>query len=114
MRSKIMLVEDHEDLREVTAEWLAMGGFEVASFETAEQALEALEARLPDALLTDLSRPGMSGAVLAERARTLSGGRPLLIIALTGATDVGAASVFDVVLTKPVDMDRLALCLRSG
>lgn len=114
MRKTILLVEDHEDLREVTAEWLTLGGFEVEAFETAEEALEVLEARWPDALLTDLSLPGMSGAMLAERARSLCAGRPLLVVALTGASDIVAVSAFDVVLSKPVDMDRLTLCLRGA
>jgi len=114
MRKRLILVEDHEDLREVTAEWLEMAGFDVAAFDNAEDALAALDAQLPDALVTDLSLPSMSGVELAERARSVSAGRSLLIVALTGAAGVARSGLFDVVLTKPVDMERLSTLLRGG
>ena len=114
MRKRLILVEDHEDLREVTAEWLEMAGFDVAAFDNAEDALVALDARFPDALVTDISLPSMGGVELAERARSVGAGRSLLIVALTGSSDVARSPPFDVVLSKPVDMDGLATLLRGG
>jgi two-component system, NtrC family, C4-dicarboxylate transport response regulator DctD len=116
MNKTIVLVEDHDDLREVTAEWLAMAGFEVEPYATAELALARIEAGLPDVLITDLSLPGMGGAALAERVRVLTGDRQLFIVALTGSSPASLApsAAFDVVLTKPVDLDALVARLRVG
>lgn len=66
---RVVLVDDEPDTLEFFAMVLADEGAEVAPFTDAAAALEDLTARPPDALLSDLYMPGMSGWELIERAR---------------------------------------------
>ncbi len=69
----ILLAEDDDGVRTVTMRMLAPLGYTVIATENGEQALSKLELHQHaiDLLLTDLVLPGMSGRVLAERARQL-------------------------------------------
>jgi len=62
----IMFVEDNMELRIALTEILAAPGRAVAAFATAEAALAAWEAGVPDLLVTDISLPGMSGTELTR------------------------------------------------
>nr|WP_284503578.1 response regulator [Caballeronia sp. GAWG1-1] len=84
---RLMLVEDDDNLREATLALLSTSQSNVVAFETAEAALDAIEADgLPDVLLTDIGLPGMGGIELAEMVRENSS---LPVIFLTGM-DVAA------------------------
>ena len=61
----ILLVEDNDDARAMTAELLAMLGHTVQAVGTAEEALSLLGTPGLQLLLTDISLPRMSGAELA-------------------------------------------------
>lgn len=84
---RLMLVEDDDNLREAALALLSTSQSNVVAFETAEAALDAIEADgLPDVLLTDIGLPGMGGIELAEMVRENSS---LPVIFLTGM-DVAA------------------------
>ena len=83
----ILLVEDDAGVRTVTTRMLAPLGYTVIATENGEQALAmlTLHQRTIDLLLTDLVLPGMSGRVVAERARQV---RPdLKVLFASGYTD---------------------------
>ena len=66
----ILLVEDDEQVREVTREILLELGYRVTVATNGEEALEKLESvDGVDLLLTDIVMPGMSGRELADKAR---------------------------------------------
>ncbi len=83
----ILLAEDDDGVRTVTMRMLAPLGYSVIATENGDQALAMLEqhGRTIDLLLTDLVLPGMSGRVLAERARQLLPG--LRVLFSSGYTD---------------------------
>lgn len=58
---KILLVDDHSDLRLVLTEQLAVEGFLVEEAENAEQALHKLNHNTYDVLLLDINLPDGSG-----------------------------------------------------
>ncbi|MES2901583.1 MAG: response regulator [Pseudomonadota bacterium] len=62
---RILLVEDNDDARGLTAELLGLLGHQVSAVGTAEQAIAALGDDQFDILLTDVTLPRMSGADLA-------------------------------------------------
>ncbi|MEW4568721.1 ATP-binding protein [Tautonia sp. JC769] len=80
---RILLVEDHDDNREMLHTLLTLSGHHV---ETAADGLEALEAlrRQPDLALIDIGLPGLDGLTIARMARSDPGLRDLHLIAVTG------------------------------
>ena len=105
-RARVLVVDDDESLCHWLAERLGASGFEVAWRTSADAALDVLEERDFDAIVTDLTLEGMTGIELCARCRE---NRPnVAVVVITGYGDmdsaIGAiragASDF---ITKPVD-----------
>jgi CheY-like chemotaxis protein len=108
----ILLVEDHQDTRQMYAEFLA-DAFDVATAPDGSEALDLMRAHRPDLVITDLSLPGIDGFALVAHMRqdaVLSG---IPIICLSGygghayeqrAREAGC----DRLLQKPCMPDALA------
>ncbi len=65
--SKILVVDDEEELRELVRAILQNEGYEVTSAKNGQQALDILEREDIDLVLLDVMMPGMSGwAVVGE------------------------------------------------
>ena len=60
-RPFVLVVEDDAPVREPLVKFLSLHGFEVASAETADQALAILAKRRPDAAVIDLRLPQGTG-----------------------------------------------------
>jgi len=115
---RVLLVEDQRDMREMLRFALEDAGhlvFEAADGPAAIQAVERFE---PHVALVDIGLPGFDGYEVARRIRSMSGGAPMLLIALTGygqpedrrrSSDAG----FDVHFVKPIDVDRLKEVIKS-
>ncbi len=87
----ILLVEDEEFVRNVTAEVLAAAGYQVLKAENAQQALYhygRYEGQI-DLLLTDVCMPGKSGRVLARELHALC--PRIKVIFISGYGDVNEA-----------------------
>ena len=110
----ILIIEDDEDTLEIYREFLEMLEFEVTVASTGADALDAVRARVPDAVLLDLTLPDADGRQLCDRLREIVAPRPLPIMALTGHTLVAdERAKFDAVMRKPVDLDAVAEWLRK-
>jgi CheY-like chemotaxis protein len=108
--SRLLLVEDHADVREALAEFLSSEGFTVVGCESAEEGLTALEAADYDALVTDYALPGEDGAWLVAAARE-KGRLPRTVAMVTAVPrDVEVEGV--PVLRKPLDLGELLGVLR--
>lgn len=67
---RVAVVDDHPVVREGTRRILEAAGLDVvAEAETGEQALELMDASLPDVVLADIRLPEMSGIELAAELR---------------------------------------------
>ncbi len=108
----ILLVEDHQDTRQMYAEFLA-GAFDVATAPDGTEALDLMRARRPDLLITDLSLPGIDGFALIALIRQDAALKQIPIICLSGygghvyeqrAREAGC----DRLLQKPCMPDALA------
>jgi len=108
----ILLVEDHQDTRQMYAEFLGMG-FEVQTAPDGEQALKAVRLDRPDLVITDLSLPGINGFELIAQVRKDPGLRAIPIICLSGYgghiyEERAEAAGCDRILLKPCTPDTLA------
>ncbi len=83
---RILLVDDDEDVREMSAEVLRHAGFEVLTANGGPQAAELLRhGERFAALVTDQSMPDLDGLKLMEMAIRLQPGLPCLL--MTGYMD---------------------------
>ena len=108
----ILLVEDHQDTRQMYAEFLGMG-FEVQTAPDGEQALKAVRLDRPDLVITDLSLPGINGFELIEQIREDPDLRSIPIICLSGYgghlyEERALAAGSNRILLKPCMPDTLA------
>jgi DNA-binding NtrC family response regulator len=109
----VVLVDDHDDTRELAAEVLRMEGFVVRDFSSAEEAMADVERAWPCAIVSDLTLGGMSGDELARQMRGRA--RRVALVAVTGHTSASRnpEALWDRVLIKPIDPFALARTLRD-
>ena len=86
---KLLLVEDEAALSQALCRALEKRGFEVDTCGDGAEGLARLRLAPPDALLLDLSLPGMDGLQLLHRARAEGITTPILV--LTARSAVGTA-----------------------
>ncbi len=109
---RILLAEDHLDLRTLLDMNFTMRGFTVIAVEDGQAALEQLEAANPDALVTDLMMPRLDGTSLCRAVRADPRFATLPILVLTAADDATRREVSLLpgvrVLPKPPSFKDLA------
>ena len=110
-RLKVLLVDDHEEVRAATLGMLEDLGHNVVDAPNSADALNLLDGEQADwdLLITDYAMPHTSGTALVRKARELREGLPALII--TGYADseaIGERPDDVAVLTKPFSMEELA------
>ena len=77
--TRILYVEDHAIVREVTSELLARDQRQIVACATAEEALKEFEEGPFDVVITDVSLPVMSGIELARSILKLKPRMPIII-----------------------------------
>lgn len=112
----IVLVEDNDDLRELTADALRDEGHRVVALSCAEELEDQARGVAADVFLIDLNLPGEDGFSLSRRIRQV---HPLVgIIIISARSDlqdkvVGYDSGADWYLPKPVPFAELSAALKS-
>lgn len=113
---RVMLVEDHDDLREATLAVLQSQGFAAVGLGSAEDVDDLLQYSRPALYVVDLNLPGEDGLSLARRIRAAQPGAGIVITtARTHLSDRidGYGAGADIYLSKPVDPAELVAALRS-
>ena len=87
--TKVLLVEDHEELWDFLSRRLRRRGFEVVLAHDGQQALDQASAEQPDIMLLDMDLPVMDGWTVARTIRAQPNGAALPIIALTAHAMAG-------------------------
>jgi PAS domain S-box-containing protein len=112
----VLVVEDHDDTRELTTLVLENAGARVLSAATAEEALDRVSNVKPDAVVADLGLPGQDGYLLLARLRRLYKDIPAIAVtgyAQTNDRDRAFAAGFQEYLIKPIDPYRLVRIVAS-
>lgn len=114
---KVLIVDDQKLNRTLPCVLLRKLGCEVTEADSGEAALAALQGRSMDAILLDISMPGISGTEVCRRLRGDPALAGLYIVAYTAhalpeqRVEMLAAG-FDEVLIKPINRQRLLKALR--
>ncbi len=112
--TKILLVEDHEELWDFLSRRLRRHGFDVVLAHDGQQALDQAAAEAPDVVLLDMDLPVLDGWTVARRMRAHAGQAHTAIIALTAHAMAGDRAKAleagcDDYHSKPVDFPALLL-----
>lgn len=109
---KVLVIEDSALNRELLEDVFKRSGFQITACSTAEEGLALLSRLRPDAVLMDVSLPGMDGLTAIRRIRR---GRELpkvVIVALTAHAspsdrELGMSIGCDAYIAKPYDVRSL-------
>lgn len=105
---KIWVIDDDRAIRWVLEKALQQAGLSVECFTSAEHITELLDRKRPDAIITDIRMPGISGLELLQAIRSKAPDIPVII--MTAHTDLESAvasyqgGAFEY-LPKPFDVD---------
>lgn len=113
---RVVLVEGHDDSRDLWAMALTFAGFVVRSFGHPADALANITQAHPQVVITSIALPDMSGDDFARAVRAARlPSRPLLVAvtSFSPALREEEAGLFDLVLLKPVQGDWLVAKLRE-
>jgi len=107
----ILIVEDDSTVRELLKYRLGKH-YEVYTATNGEAALEEIEARIPDLIISDIMMPKMDGFALQSALQANKNTRVIPFIFLTARADEparqeGARTGVDDYITKPFDMEQL-------
>ena len=108
--TKILLVEDHEELWDFLSRRLRRRGFEVVLAHDGKQALSQAAVEAPDIMLLDMDLPVMDGWTVALTLREQASKLPIIAItahAMAGDREKALAAGCDDYHSKPVDLPLL-------
>jgi DNA-binding NtrC family response regulator len=116
-KQTVLVVDDEKNIRRALRMVLEPEGYALVEAESAEAALEILQAEPVDLGMFDIRLPGMDGLTLLSKARELW--RDLPVIVISGHADTsdvvdamkrGATDFF----SKPVDRERVLVSVRNA
>lgn len=118
MMTKILLIEDNDDIRENVVEILELSGFEVYAANNGRQGVELALKHKPDIILCDIMMPEMDGYGVLETLNTHPDSKATPFIFLTAKAErldirKGMELGADDYLTKPFDDFELLRAIES-
>jgi two-component system, OmpR family, alkaline phosphatase synthesis response regulator PhoP len=117
LQTKILVVDDEEDIVELITSSLEREGYAVIPARTGEEALELVKTKRPDLIVLDLMLPGVQGLEVCREIRGTPehSGIPILILSAKG-TEVdrilGLEMGADDYITKPFSVRELISRIR--
>jgi CheY-like chemotaxis protein len=115
---KILVVDDHEDGREVLAEMLSMCDAEVKVAGSANEAISTIREWRPQVIVSDISMPEVDGYTFIRQLREIETHRDIPAIAVTAHAlaedrERALAAGFQNHLAKPIQLAELALSIAT-
>jgi phosphate regulon transcriptional regulator PhoB len=118
MSSRVLIVEDEPDIRELVVHHLKREGYLVSAASSGEEALRQVQAAPPDLVLLDLMMPAMDGLEVCRRLRQDPATVSLPIVMLTAKGDevdrvLGLEIGADDYIVKPFSPKELLARIRA-
>ncbi|MFH2093984.1 MAG: response regulator [Pseudomonadota bacterium] len=114
---KIVLIDDEEDIRDVTSIVLEDAGFSVLTAENGEQGLSLCKSACPQLVMTDIRMPGMDGIQVLKTIKEKYPDIEVIVVTAFGEMSLAVqalqldASDF---IVKPIDQDGLLVALKRA
>lgn len=114
---KILIVDDEGCIRLVLSEFLENRGFDSCQAKDGFEAISVFPRERPDAVLLDLSMPGMDGMEVLEKLTALDPSVPVIILTANGEISSAVQAVkrgaFDFI-SKPPDFEEIMMRLNRA
>lgn len=88
-QSRVLLIDDEEDLRLSTAQGLELAGLDVVTIDNADHVFELIGYSFDGVIVSDIRMPGIDGMSLLQKVRELDAEIPVILV--TGHGDVQLA-----------------------
>src|SRR3954466_3651612 len=112
----LLLVDDDPPIRRMLERTLAAEGYSVEAAADGGAALAAVERNVPDAIVLDVTMPGIDGLAVTRRLRAKGLRVPILLLTARDAVHERVAGLdagADDYLVKPFDVDELSARVRA-
>ena len=115
LKTKILLVDDDPNIRQLVNLYLAREGFEVDMAERGDEALKKVLASPPNLMLLDVMLPGMDGWQVLREVRKTSNVPIIMLTAKDETFDkvLGLELGADDYIAKPFDMKELVARIKA-
>lgn len=113
----VLVVDDKEMLRDSVGVTLQRAGFTILAASSGNQALDLITTRRPDAVVTDLKMPGMTGVELVEKVREFDEDLPVVLMTAFGTVDTAVRAMklgASDYITKPFEGDELVIAVKRS
>lgn len=115
--ASVLIVDDERSMRDFLKILLEKEGHEVATAESAENALNFFQTDTPDIVVSDIRMPGMTGIELLERLKDDSPELPVILITAFASPDDAVLAMkngaFDYI-SKPFNVDEIKSVIESA
>jgi two-component system NtrC family response regulator len=116
-KATILLIDDDDSLRRVMEFSLTEAGHKVETAASGEEGLRLFEKSSFDAVITDITMPGLNGMEVLARVRARDADLPVIMITAYGTIENAVQAMkegaFDYI-TKPFNRDELRLTLEKA
>ena len=110
MEAKVLLVDDEQDFLETLSSRLELRGLKVSAVTSGEQAVSEAKEDEYDAIVVDLSMPGIDGLETLKRIKAISPDAEIIMLTGHASVESGINGIkygaFDY-LMKPMELDPL-------
>ena len=115
LKTKILLVDDDPNIRQLVNLYLEKEGFEVTMADRGDEALKQFKAAPPNLILLDLMLPGMDGWQVCREVRKVSNIPIIMLTAKDETFDkvLGLELGADDYIVKPFDMKELVARIKA-
>jgi CheY-like chemotaxis protein len=112
---RILVVEDHADTLRVLARLLDHFGHKISAADSTHSALQFLQSKTFDVILSDISLPDGSGYEVVSQAKQKQAVKAVALTGFDREEDIrrGKEAGFDFHLSKPVDFHELRTVLNQ-
>ncbi|HSD21554.1 MAG TPA: sigma-54 dependent transcriptional regulator [Anaeromyxobacter sp.] len=115
-RTRILVVDDEEIVRESLGGWLEKDGYTIATLPDGRSAIEKLKSERWSIMIVDLKMPGMDGLQVLEEVKKLQPDVAVVIMTAYATVDTAVTAMkmgaYDY-LMKPFDPEELSLMMQK-
>ncbi len=113
----VLVVDDKEMMRDSVGSTLTRAGFSVRTAVDGRSALKEITSKRPDAVITDLNMPGMTGVDLTGEIRAVDEDLPVILMTAFGTIETAVQAMkngaFDYI-TKPFEGDEMIIAVKRA